>query len=179
MKTYQVYVLTSPDGRCYVGMTSQTLHNRLLRGYKDCPSMRAAVERFGIKSFSAKIVRDNLTRDEAELLEQTMIRTLDSTNPSKGLNMTHGGIRFKHNEVSKKRISVSSTPRSEEFRQKKYSEQEPYKHGVRQFDTNGKFIRQFSSIREAAKATHSDPSNIRKCANGTLKTTNHYKWSYI
>lgn len=33
-------------------------------------------------------------------------------------------------------------------------------------------------IREAAKATNSDPSNIRKCANGALKTTNHFMWQF-
>ena len=119
MKTYRVYILTSPDGRCYVGMTSLTMNTRLSRGYKNCPEMEKAVEKYGMKSFFVEIVRDDLTRDEAALLEETVIRELDSTNPSKGFNVAHGGIHFKHNEVSKKRISIASTPRSEEFRQKK------------------------------------------------------------
>ena len=44
---------------------------------------------------------------------------------------------------------------------------------------DGNVIAQFPSIREAARVTKSDPSNIRKCANGTLKTTNHFKWQFI
>lgn len=179
-KSYTVYLLVAKDGKRYVGMTSLPLSVRCVpNGYKSCPVMSKAIQEIGWESFEKQIVAEGLNREEASVLEQKTIAAFDTTNIEKGFNVAYGGVRFKHNESSKKKISQTSTPRSKDFCKKKYLEQEPYKHGVRQFDLNGDVIRCFPSIKEAARMTESDPSNIRKCANGALRTTNHFKWEFI
>jgi len=177
--TYKVYLITALDGRKYVGMTSRRISQRCFRtGYKSCTSMQAAIDQYGWDSFTVSILQDGLSREEASSLEKEMIALYDTTNPENGFNLASGGIRFRHNEISKKRISETSTPRSPEFKKKKYDEQAPYKHAVVQIGLDGSVVQHFASIREAAKATHSDPSNIRKCAQGILAKTNHFKWQF-
>lgn len=179
-KTHTVYLLVAKDGRRYVGMTSLPLSVRCTSsGYKKCPAMRTAIQELGWESFKKEVVAEGLTREEASFLEQEMIAYYNTTDPTKGFNTAYGGVHFKHNALSKKKISQTSAPRNKDFCSKKYLEQEPYKHGVAQFDLGGNVMARFPSIREAAKATKSDPSNIRKCANGALKTTNHFKWQFI
>lgn len=179
-KTYTVYLLVAKDGRRYVGMTSLPLSVRCTPSrYERCPAMRTAIQELGWGSFEKEVVAEGLTREEASFLEQEMIAHYNTIDPAKGFNTAYGGVHFKHNALSKQKISQSSTPRDKTFCDKKYLEQEPYKHGVVQFDFGGNVIAQFPSIREAARVTKSDPSNIRKCANGTLKTTNHFKWQFI
>ena len=178
-KTYTVYILVANDGRRYIGMTSLPLSVRCIpSGYANCPSMGAAIRELGWNFFKKEVVAEGLSREKASVLEQEMIASYDTVDPAKGFNVAYGGVHFKHNESSRQKISQSSTPRDDGFRKKKYLEQEPYKHGITQFDLGGNVISQFPSIREAAKATNSDPSNIRKCANGALKTTNHFMWQF-
>ena len=141
--------------------------------------MRDAIRELGWESFEREVIAEGLSQEEASVLEQKMIVDYDTVNPLKGFNTAYGGVHFKHNEISKQRISQSSTPRDEGFCKKKHLEQEPYKHGVAQCDSDGNVIAKFRSIREAANVTGSDPSNIRKCANGTLNTTNHFRWEFI
>lgn len=180
MKIYTVYLLVAKDGRRYVGMTSLPLSVRCIPSrYVKCPSMRAAIREFGWDFFQKEVAVEGLSREEASVLEQEMIAAYGTVDPTKGFNTAYGGVRFKHNEISKQKISQSSTPRGDGFRKKKYLEQASYKHGVIQLDLGGNVISQFPSIREAAKSTNSDPSNIRKCANGALKTTNHFRWQFI
>lgn len=179
MKSYKVYVLLSTDGRRYVGMTSLPLSVRCGRTtYKGCPEMEKAILELGWSAFRFEKVIGGLSRDEASKLEQNLIAKYDSTNPDSGFNVAYGGIRFKHNSASKQRISQSSTPRDASFCKRKYLEQEPYKRSVTQLTKDGKVVHTFASIREAAKMTGTDPSNIRKCANGYLKTTNQYQWKF-
>ncbi len=179
-KKYRIYLLTAKDGRCYVGMTSLPLRVRCTRStYKHCTSLNKAISEMGWESFRCEELVNGLTCEEASLLEQEFIGIYDSTNPSKGFNIASGGVHFQHNEVSKNRISESSTPRSDSFRKKKYDEQEPFKHGVSQLSKDGVLVQSFPSIKEAAKKTNTDASNIRKCANGTLKTTNGFCWKFI
>lgn len=49
---------------------------------------------------------------------------------------------------------------------------------VNQMDKNMVFIKQWSSIMEASRATNASASCIVKCAKGKLNTSGGYKWQY-
>lgn len=49
---------------------------------------------------------------------------------------------------------------------------------VDQFTLGGKYIRTYESASAAAKATHSQATNICSCCRGYLKSSGGYKWKY-
>lgn len=49
---------------------------------------------------------------------------------------------------------------------------------ILQFDLDGNFIKQYSSLREASKDLKIHPSNISHCATGKYKTCKGYIWKY-
>lgn len=58
------------------------------------------------------------------------------------------------------------------FRENNYNLQPVY-----QFDLNGKFIKQYKSIKEASLATNTERSSISKCISKEYKSANGYLWS--
>jgi hypothetical protein len=49
---------------------------------------------------------------------------------------------------------------------------------VEQLDQNGKFISEYRSLHEAARATNTHAGNIRHVLSGFLKSTGGFKWRY-
>jgi hypothetical protein len=49
---------------------------------------------------------------------------------------------------------------------------------VYQYDTNGKFVKSFYSVREASKEVKCNPSNISEAAQGNIRSAGGYFWSY-
>ena len=58
--------------------------------------------------------------------------------------------------------------------------QKPLNRGkiVEQYSLDGKFIKEWNSARKAGLELHIDPVGIRKCAEGTQKTSGKFIWKY-
>ena len=153
---FVVYMHTFPNGKKYVGITSTDvtvrwgLHGN---GYQYQPLIWRAIQKYGWSNVQHTILQTDLTREEACLLEETLIKTLNLTDPNFGYNATSGGDHFSHTEESKRKIGQAklgnkygSYKRSEETRKKmsearkgfKWSEAEKEKQRIAQLKRYGK-----------------------------------------
>lgn len=90
---YTVYIHTTPEGKAYVGRTSQQPERRFQNGigYKTQKRFWAAISYFGWENIKHEIVKTNLTREEANSLEQSLIEKLKANDPEYGYNVQIGG----------------------------------------------------------------------------------------
>ena len=83
------------DGKKYIGQTVQS-HNPNRRwkngnGYKSNQYFYNAILKYGWDNFEHKILYRDLTRDEANQLEEQLIQEVNTTNPEYGYNLAFGG----------------------------------------------------------------------------------------
>lgn len=110
-KRYTVYMHTTPNGKVYVGITSQTNINRRWQGgmgYRMQPMFYRAIVKYGWDNIKHEILYSGLSKEEAEKIEIALITMHDSTNPSHGYNVENGGnCAGTHSEETKRKISES------------------------------------------------------------------------
>lgn len=122
-KKYCVYKLTAPNGKVYIGMTSQKLEKRWKRGhsYKGNLELYNDILQYGWANFSREILFNGLNENDAELKEINLISDYKATDTNFGYNHSKGG-RYNQlwTEASRKRLSKSCKGRiiSEETRKK-------------------------------------------------------------
>ena len=111
-RDYKLYVHISPSDKRYYGITKMEVKNRWHKGsgYKGNQYFYRAIEKYGWNNFIHEVLFDNLTKEEACLLEQMYIALYDTSNPRKGYNLTLGGEgtvgrTFKMSEETKRKIS--------------------------------------------------------------------------
>ena len=153
-RIWKLYLHTSPNGKKYYGITSKNNPSERWGNngdnYKRHPYFYNAIKKYGWNNFKHEIIFDNLTENEAKLLEQLYI-TLYSTNVKEnGYNMTLGGegsLGYKHtkeakdkmrkahkgkvlSEEHKKHIGESSKTKWQniDFRDKVLNSRKGYKH---------------------------------------------------
>ena len=90
---YTIYCHTFPHGKVYVGLTKQKAEGRFKggHGYKDCPAMNRAIQKYGWKSIDHDIIGTVDTLEEAEKLERYLIAFFKGTDPNYGYNILPGG----------------------------------------------------------------------------------------
>lgn len=106
-KKYKVYKYTNKiNGKIYIGQTCKTLKARADngKGYIRCPHFWRAIQKYGWENFEGEILADELTLDEANELEISLIQSLNSTNPSIGYNNRGGGSNGEMTEEAKRKI---------------------------------------------------------------------------
>ena len=91
--TWTVYKHTSPSGKVYIGITSQTPEKRWLngKGYSANEYFSRAICKYGWNNFKHEILVAGLAKEEAEAMEIELIAQYDSTNRAKGYNLSLGG----------------------------------------------------------------------------------------
>lgn len=111
-RDYKLYVHISPSDKRYYGITKMEVKNRWHKGsgYKGNQYFYRAIEKYGWNNFMHEVLFDNLTKEEACLLEQMYIALYDTANPRKGYNITLGGEgtvgrTYKMPEETKRKIS--------------------------------------------------------------------------
>ena len=109
MGSYSVYRHTTPSGKVYIGITSQTSLNRRWQngsGYRTQTYFYRAIEKYGWESISHDVLFSGLTKEEAENKEIELIAKYQSTNPEYGYNCENGGNCLgSHSEETKRKIS--------------------------------------------------------------------------
>ena len=82
-KKWKLYKHTTPNGKVYIGITSQKNINRRWKngyGYSRHPYFNKAIEEFGWNNIKHEVLFENLSKEEADLLEQMYISLYDSNN---------------------------------------------------------------------------------------------------
>lgn len=90
---YVVYKHTSPSGKVYIGITCKKPEHRWNdgKGYSYNAHFWNAIQKYGWDNFEHEILFSGLPIEEAKQKEIELIAKYDSTNKSKGYNMTPGG----------------------------------------------------------------------------------------
>lgn len=190
-RRYSVYLYTFPDGMKYVGMTSLTLAERRDCGYQHNSLLQKAIKDCGgWGCFSHVIVADNLSRQEAESVEKSMIHGLRKIDPSKVYNISAGGretfLGLKHKSESKQAIAdanknkvVSRATReklSDAMKGKMTGKDNPRAQKVVQYSSDGNPINFFDTVTEAARSIGVDRRCISDCIRGRQKTSGGFVW---
>ena len=193
-RPYCVYCHTNiVNNKKYIGQTKE--HPRERRwgssgtGYKTQQYFWRAIEKYGWNNFKSEILRDNLTKDEADKIEIELIALYDTTNPNKGYNISSGGggpngVPF--SDELKKKFSEIFSGEGNPFYGKTHSEDIKKKlsiiHSIPviQLSLNGEYITEFNSGREASRITGVDETTINDCCTGKphCKSGGGYLWVY-
>ena len=107
--TYKVYRHTCPNGKIYIGITSQSDVNRRWQngcGYRGNVLFYRAIKKYGWDNIRHEILFDGLFKSTAENKEIQLIKELKSNNPQYGYNIENGGnCTGTHSEETKRKIS--------------------------------------------------------------------------
>lgn len=195
-RNYKLYVHISPSNKRYYGITGREkveLRWQNGRGYIGNEYFTRAINKYGWANFQHIILFDNLTEQEANLLEKCYIALYDTTNPKYGYNQSLGGNI--PNEEAKRKISEANKGENNHFYGKHHTEEAKRKVSEAnkgKYNMNGKikpilmftkdeqFIRKFDSMADANEYLGKDRynSNISQCARGKKPTAYGYKWIY-
>ena len=100
------------NGKVYIGITSKSPKQRWQNGNGYCEQSLFwnAIQKYGWNNFEHDILYENLSKRDAEKLEQELICEYKSNNRDFGYNMANGGgvnRGYKLSEITKKRLSES------------------------------------------------------------------------
>lgn len=114
-KTYKVYKHVFPNGKIYIGITSQTINERWRggKGYGNNPHITRAINKYGWDNVKHYVLKGDFTLDEANSKEKELIKKYKSNDPKYGYNITSGGdgcpgVSHPHTEESKRKISEAN-----------------------------------------------------------------------
>lgn len=100
-KEYAVYIHTFPNGKKYVGITSDIKRRfRNGKGYGSQPIIEAAINKYGWKSVETEIVLTGLSEEAAKKEEIRLIAEMKTTDHEYGYNQTLGGEGANGRKVS-------------------------------------------------------------------------------
>lgn len=112
MELYTIYKITCiPNGKIYIGQTKDIksrMSSHFGGGKQVCknPMFIADYKQYGRSQFKVEqLVEYELTKDEANELEEVLIRKLDATNPDIGYNRSKGSFSQHYDHA--KRVMVN------------------------------------------------------------------------
>lgn len=109
-KKWAVYKHTAPNGKVYIGITSQKPTYRWSNGmkYSDQPLFFSAIVKYGWINFAHEIIADGLTYEEAADTETKMIAECKSAEYEYGYNISGGAAVFHTESFEKKPMSEAT-----------------------------------------------------------------------
>lgn len=122
MENYKLYIHEFPNGKAYVGITSQDVEARWRRGegYKN-QFVYKAILKYGWDEILHRVLISGMTKEEAEEKEMYYISALKTNRLEYGYNVANGGNCYgTHSEETKRKIAESNAKRvcTEETRRK-------------------------------------------------------------
>lgn len=99
-----IYLLEFPNGKVYVGQTTNTVNYRLpshCRLSSSCTKLNRAIQKY--KGMKVHVLSSNLSQDQLDVFERFFIKAYDSI--ASGYNLRDGGSRGKHSADSIKKMS--------------------------------------------------------------------------
>ena len=115
MSSYSIYKHTNIiNNKVYIGQTCQIPKYRWGndgQGYKNSPHFYSAIKKYGWNNFKHEILYTNLSSEEADTIEQELIKKYQSTNPKFGYNSAPGGKSRVPNDQTRQLQSLSALQR--------------------------------------------------------------------
>lgn len=156
------------NGKRYIGMTGTSPDHRWGQGYKGCSRFYNAINKYGWDSFSHEVIKEGLTRMEAEALEIELISKYKTQNCRFGYNIMEGGSSPCMSDETKRKISEANKGHDDR------GGGAPRKKVIC-IDTQ--MI--FPSYSSAARWCGSNSSHICYCCKGKAETVKGYHWKYV
>lgn len=174
---YVVYVHIFPNGKRYVGITSQEPERRWQNGYGYKPQqlMYRAINKYKWHNIEHKILYTNLTKYEAEQMEIELIREWKTNDNRYGYNSSSGGELTSLGCVpSKEKRQKISKKLKEYFKNESaiYKQRLSHKRPIICIETNTEYI----SAMEVERQLGINNSSVTACCNGKRKTAGGYHW---
>lgn len=111
-RMYSIYMHIFPNGKRYIGITSQnpTSRWRKGKGYIGCPKMNRAIQKFGWDNIEHIVLYENLPKGLAEAMEIQMIAEYNTI--ENGYNIEKGGnVLGSHSEETRRKIGEANRRR--------------------------------------------------------------------
>lgn len=192
VKSHQIYLLTSPSNKSYIGRTCNYLsrmkvHENMRDG---CRKLNKSIKKHGWDNFDIVILEDNLTYMKATVRETFFIHLFDTV--ASGYNILHGGVGLgsgkecvnfgrKHTKEHRKKNSEAKTgdknpnfgvPRKFDTCIK-ISESQPNRRKIRSLNIKTKEMRVFETVSDAAKELNVHSGKICAVLNKTVEINRH------
>lgn len=151
---YWVYIHTFPNGKKYVGLTTQkNINKRWLggRGYKG-QVVYNPILKYGWRNIDHTVYQVD-TKEEMEYLEKYLIAYYHTADRKYGYNVSTGGE------------SGNGVPSK-------------HRKAIDQYDRQGNFIRTWESLSAIEKELNYNISHISSCAKGERPTSHNCYWCY-
>ena len=193
-----IYKLTAPNGKCYIGQSIdldrrlRDYANRVVKGQRH---LHRAVKKYGWDNFKVEILwrtkhpeRYRNLNVLLDTLEIAWIKKFDSV--ANGYNLQYGGSNGLHSEESKQRMSAARAGKtlSEEHRRKisaalrgiKVEDSTRWKRSkkVKQYDVEGRLIREWPSIQDAADFLGVTRPSISSVCRKINSMSAGFRWAY-
>lgn len=191
MGDYTVYKhINKTNGKVYVGITKRKPEDRWKNGNGySTQHFSRAIEKYGWDGFEHIVVCENLSREDACAMERILIKAHNSSKPEFGYNQTLGGdggamLGKHHSENAKKKISNArkrmgfSAEHKKHISEAKSGAKHHMAKPVYQYAKDGKFLKKWDYMNEAAKNLGLSRGNISNNCLGRVKTCGGYIWSY-
>lgn len=151
----------------YIGQTKNTLEERAQSGgsnYRECRYFWNAINKYGWDNFTPEILKDNLSREEANYWEKYYISLYDSTNRDVGYNIQCGGNNTELLDETKLIISQKAKDRYSDKTKnpmygKKHSEDSIEKMSKKKVGSNNPMYGKHLSEESIAKANETKRKN--------------------
>lgn len=159
---YCVYIhINKINCKKYIGISSDVAKRWSNKGknYYD-QVFGLAIQKYGWDNFEHKIIKENISKEEACKLEQDLIKKYNTRNKEFGYNRSDGG------DCGSKGA---------------YNTQLRRIRKVYQYDLDGNFVKEFVSIADAIRevAPHiKNSGNIPACCKGKRNNAYGFQWSY-
>lgn len=210
--TFGVYMHKNKiNNKVYIGITCQKPISTRWKngnGYKKSPLFYNAIQKYGWNNFEHIILFENLTKEEAEQREQSLIKKYKSDKRKYGYNIQKGGgitnlselTKYKlkicnigkhHSEETKKKMSLSHIGKQnclgykhdekvkEKHRQLWNGKRNPRAKTINQYDLDGNYIKTFATMKEALIELNIKSScHISDCCRGKRNKCYGYIWKY-
>lgn len=196
-RNYCLYYHKSPSGKMYVGITNDIKTRWVGKGrnYKKCKCFYNAIKCYGWDNIEHHIIHENLTLEEANMLEKLYIRLWGTLTPN-GYNLAEGGsngstfaskTKEEMKEIKRKMSESKKGKTCSEEIKKKMSESKkgakhPNAHKVKVYDKERNFINEYPSVSIACGKLELDYMKCRcgisQCIHGKSKSAYGYIWEY-
>lgn len=185
MSEYSVYMhVNRMNGKKYIGISKNPIQRWANgRGYYRNKHFDDAIIKYGWDNFDHLIVQSNLTKEEACIIEQDLIRQFNTQDKRFGYNLTSGGECFQHSESSKELMSKNRKGKGSYIRTEESLKKLRENHGggaemipVMCIETKITY----SCINEAAKKTGIHKGQISRCCRKVphYNTAGGLHWTY-
>lgn len=204
-RPYTVYMHIAPNDKKYIGVTRTTLGKRWDRGRGYCYNehFSYAIKKYGWDNIKHAILYMKLTREEAEQKEIELIKRFKTTDRRYGYNIEGGGNLRKEvsaetreklrqratgvipSVATREKMSASHSGIKCHFYGIKVSDEHKKKLSeirskkVAQIDENGNIVKEYSSMKEAAKTFGITRQAISAVCHGKRKKIKGYYWKWI